>query len=382
MDDTEPVLETLAATSVDARQPLVMEIAGRLWEDARIDGEFAVPSGPQVTAKDALFDLRRFAVGEARRAIDGYLIDWLGEGYYSARARVGRHSGATVVGTIGEAAAAPLLRRAKSMLTSNTATEGKQVKLEDPLLQGLAASGHPDAVALLLDMLTATQHDKTLGKRALSALFLGYVKNDGTFPLADGKALIPHLERLLELAKDDSRPARDINDAIQLIAAAGTPACIEPLVALVAHRHELEKFIWVAANSALQCGKANALVPVADALPTRRKYQRRELRGVIVEPMLVLADQAAVARQARTLLESRSWVARVIGVELLGSLKRAESAAEDAARLRKLRKDRAVLRGWWGDQSDLHRRERKREPRLGTYALEVAATLDPDAKSG
>lgn len=382
MDNNEPVLQYLEKLSADKRGPLIEALARKLWEDARIEGEFAVPSGPQVTAKDALFDIRRFAEGEPRRVIDGFLVDWLGDGYYSARARVGRHSGATIVGTIGLSAATPLVRRAKSMLAAKPDADGAMTKLEDPLLRGLAVSGSSEGVSVLLDLLDRKHPDKTLGKRSLNALYVGYVKNDGTFPTADAKALVPHLDRLVELAKDDSRSSRDLNDAIQLIAATGPPSCIQPLVNLVAHPHEIEKLTWVAANSALQCGKSNALVPVADALPKKRRYSQRELRGVVVEPMLVLDDKNVVARQARTLLESKSWVARVIGVELLGSLKVPKSAASDAALLRKLAKDKALLRGWWGDQSDLNKRDRKREPRLGQHASEVADQLDPSPKSG
>lgn len=382
MDKNEPVLEHLEKMSAQSRQPLIAAMARRLWEDARIEGEFTMPQGPQVTAKDALFDIRRFAEGESRQLIDRYLIDWLGEGYYSARARVGRHSGTAVVATIGKAASEPLLRRVKSMLATSADDKGSQYKLEDPLLQGLAASGNPEAVEILLDLLDRQHNDKTLAKRAFTALYVGYVKNDGTFPLADPKALVPHLDRLVELAKDSGRSSRDINDAIRLIAATGPPTCIQPLVNLVAFPHEFEKFIWVAANSALQCGKANALVPIADALPRKRRYSQRELRGVLVEPILTLDDKNAVARQARTLLESKSWVARVIGVELLGSLKLPASAADDAVLLRKLAKDKTVLRGWWGDQSEVAKRDRKKAPRLGEYAEEVAARLDPIAKSG
>ena len=378
MDDNESVLGHLEKLSADKRGPLVEALARRLWEDARIEGEFTMPSGPQVTAKDALFDIRRFAEGEPRRVIDGFLIDWLADGYYSARARAGRHSGEAIVGAIGESAAPPIIQRAKAMLAAGADNSGAQVKLEDPLLRGLAVTGTPDGVGLLLDMLTLEHNDKTLSKRALTALFVGYVKNDGTFPVADAKALLPHLERLVELAKNPVGGSSDINDAIQLIAATGAPACIQPLVNLVAYEHEVDKVTWVAANSALQCGKANALVPVADAFPRNRNYARRELRGAVVEPMLVLDDKPVVARQARTLLESKSWVARAIGVELLSSLKQPDSAVL----LRKLASDKTVLRGWWGDQTDLPKRDRKKEPRLGQLASEVADQLDPGSKSG
>ena len=382
MDMGDDVVSALEKMSQDKRDELIEVMAKRLWNDARLKDEFAVPAGPQVAAKDALFDLRRFASGDTQRAVDRYLIDWLAEGYYAARARVGRYPGRIIIGTIGPAAAPAILRRAKSMVTAKADAEGAQFKLEDPLLVALAVSGSADGVGLLLDLLDVEHNDKTLQKRARNALFISYVKNDGSFPTADAKALVPHLDHLVELAKDTDRDVATTSDALELIGATGAPACIQPLVGLLTYRHRFDKFIWVAANAAVQCGKADALVPIADALPLRRRYSRKELRGVIVEPMLALADKVALAREARTLLSSKSWVARVIGIELLDSLEMPGRAAEDAELLRGLAKDKTSLRGWWGDQSDLPKRERKKEPRLGQRAAEVAARLDPHGKSG
>lgn len=383
MDRVEDVVRILEDMPAERRAEVLAALAPRLWEDARIEGEMTVPSPAQIMAKDALFDVRRSAGDETRAQIDGYLSDWLTEGYYSARARVGRVRGATIVRALGERAASGLLRRAKSLLAAKPGEDDNtRFQLEDPLLLGLAATGHADAAGLLLDMMTLEHPDKSLAGRAMDALYMGYVKNDGLFEVADGKALVPHVERLAELALDPDRDNKTVNDAIRLIGVAGAPACVQPLVRVMADAHG-DMLRWVAANAALQCGKADALGPVADALPARGAYAEKEILGAIVEPLLAVEeDTAAVAQKARTLLQSRSWVARIIGVELLARLKQAENAAADAALLRGLAKDKTRLRGWWGDQSDLPKRERKPEPRLGERALGVAAALDPTAKSG
>jgi hypothetical protein len=75
-------------------------------------------------------------------------------------------------------------------------------------------------------------------------------------------------------------------------------------------------------------------------------------------------------------------VARVTGAELLVRLADPATAAEDAARVRALAKDKTVLRGWWGDQADLPPRERKPEPTLGMVAAEAASRLEELARPG
>ncbi len=74
-------------------------------------------------------------------------------------------------------------------------------------------------------------------------------------------------------------------------------------------------------------------------------------------------DQAAQA--ARDLLADKSWVARWIGVEALGRV----GGKDDVARLQGLAKDRAVLHGYWGEDS------LKSAPTLGQRAAEVAKQL-------
>jgi hypothetical protein len=379
--ELDHVLDALKAMPAEQRGAVLAMLVPRLWEDARLSGELAVPTPAQSAAKDALFDLRGLAEGELLATLDGYLIDWLTGGYYAGLARTGRTHGEIIVRAVGATAGPKLVRSAKALLVSSAGKDGVQYKLEDPLLLGLAASGSPEAVGFLLDLLSVQHNDKELPRRAMNALYMGYIDNGERFDLADRAALSPHLDRLVRLAEDETRDSRTVNDVIRLIAAAGPPACVKPLTELMGFSHEAQNFLWVSANAALRCGKSQALVPVAEALPRGRGYALEELEGALLEPMIALDDKQAVAGQARALLGSESWTARVIGLELLGRLGIEESAAADAEEVRKLAPEKTALKGWWGDQSEVPKRARKADPTLGQRAEAVAKMLDQLSKS-
>jgi hypothetical protein len=88
--------------------------------------------------------------------------------------------------------------------------------------------------------------------------------------------------------------------------------------------------------------------------------------------MKKLDPASTVAKQCRALLESKSWVARVTGVECLGMI----GNKGDAEAVRALADDKTALKGWWGDQSELPKGERKKPINLGVVAQEVAKKLE------
>ena len=277
MDEVANVMQAFEEMSEKHRPEVVEKLARRLWQDARIEGEMTMPSPTQVGAKDALFDLRKFSTGAVRDTIDENLVDWLTGGYYAARARQGQARGARIMRTIGPKAASKLLRSAKSIVAKPPDAEGRLPKIEDPLLVGLAATGSPEAVDFLLSLMNLDRKDPNLPQRAMDALYQAYVGNENLFEVADGKGLVPHLDRFSKMAQDETIPVRIVNDAIRLIGAAGHPACITPLVDLITFPHENKAFLWVAANAALQCGKSQAIVYVAEALPVAGfVYERGE----------------------------------------------------------------------------------------------------------
>lgn len=382
LDRADAVIATLSDMPAAERQPVIAALAPRLWQDARISGALTKPTADQVGAKDTLFALRDLADDERRRVIDGYLVEWLTGGYYAGRARTGRVPGATILRAVGPDAAPRLLAAVRAVVDAPADPAGARLQVERELLVGLAATGSADAVAYLLDLTARADRDPALPGHALDALYGAYVDNGARFELADGRALIPHLDRLAAMARDDDSPLVMRDRAIALLGASGPPACVEALVPLIAASHRNDMIRWVSANAALRCGKARAIVPVAEALPPEGAYEASKLQGALWEPMAALDEREQVAAQARLLLESGSWVARIIGVELLGHLSIARSAGDDAARVRALSSERTVLRGWWGEPEAGPRGRRKRAPRLGERAASVADLLEGLAKSG
>jgi hypothetical protein len=243
--------------------------------------------------------------------------------------------------------------------------------LGDELLKALAYCGSPDAVGLLVDLAGARNVDSTLPRRAVGAMHVAYIE-DVERPAPDPRALAPHVGRLAALVGPDSPDDASDNDLFDLIAAAGPPECLAPLVAVVKASGGLEPaYRWAASQRALRCAAGDAVVPVIEALPADEPYERGILEKYLWDKVLAPdygISTAKAAASARTLLGSRSWVARITGAELLARA----GIAKDADAVRALGKDKTPLRGWWGDQSKLPPAERKPDITLGQRANEIA----------
>lgn len=366
----EDVKKAFEAMGPGRRAAVLAKLAPRLWNMARIEGEMAKPTPLQETGKDALFELRGYADDAGRAVIDGYLTDWLTGGYFEGRALAGRFQGVTIIRALGPPAGERLIAEANRIIISPD-KDGRRRKIGDQLLFGLAASGSPDAVKTVLEIAVSDRGDETLADRAVGAVWKAYVDPQGLFPVADPAALVPNLDRLGAIARDDQYPARIANDAVELIRTAGMPGCLNPLVAMVSQPHRDPRFRWVGANNAIRCGGAKALPVVASTLSTGGSYEQAQLVGAVVTPLTSLGDREGILAAARGLLAERSWVARWIGIEALAALK----SKADADAVAKLGSDRARLDGYWGDQSRLDKKDQKPTPTLGQRATELAATL-------
>ena len=124
----------------------------------------------------------------------------------------------------------------------------------------------------------------------------------------------------------------------------------------------------------------DAIVPVVDALPPGRSYERGMLARYVWDEITAHTARGVIAQRARTLLESYSWVSRVTGVELLARLELKASAGADAKKIRALASDRTVLKGWWGKQNDEPKAKVKPDPTLGQVATDAAKELEEVAK--
>ena len=364
------VRQALGNMPPDRAQAVAAKLAPRLWGRARVEGEDAVPSALQMTAKDALFDLRKVSDEPTRAQIDGYLTDWYAVSFYEKRANLGSVPGSQVMRTIGPEAGKRLMEAAKSVV-AKPEQGGKRVRIGDELLLGLAASNSPETVDFVLKIAAMETPDDTLAQRALSALYVAYVEPKGLFDAADPASLVPNLDALVHIAKDEMRSAQTTNDAIALIRAVGLPGCLQPLVGLVQHPHRDLRYRYVGANNAIRCGGAKAILDVAHALPPSGQYRREEIGGAVWQEIARASPRDQVLTSLRDLLDDPSWVARWIAIEGLAEMK----SKEDIERIRALSKDSARLSGYWGDQEDVPAKDKKKDPTLGQRAQELAAKL-------
>lgn len=358
----------------EKRSAVVAKLVPRLWDMARIEGEMTVPGGEQTLAKDLLFDMRGWVSGAERARIDGYLLDWYTSGFYDARAQPGRHPGAEVVRAIGAPAGDRLIPIADSILAKSLVGT-QRLKVSEELLLALAASGSPATVKYLLDLSSGTaaggeRGDKTLGERALSALYRAYVDPGGLFPVVEPVPLVPHVQTLVGFAKAENK-GRVVNDAIALVKATGRPTCVEPLLAVVAYPHDQLLFRYIGASAALQCGGAQSIAPVLAAFPENGSYSRQQMGGAVWTVIAKLEPRAEVLAALRELAKVEGKLGRWIAIEALAAME----SREDLPLVQAMSSDRRKLTGYWGDQSDVPAKDRKAEPTLGERAVELVAEL-------
>jgi len=208
--------------------------------------------------------------------------------------------------------------------------------------------------------------DATLGRRAMSALYKAYVDPGGLFDVADPQALIPNLATIVDVAKDDAQDGQAANDAVALIRATGEPHCLAPLLRMVGAPHRVARFKYVAANNALRCGGAKAIVEVVRALPDAGAYAKDELTGAISGEIARMTPRDQVLAAARALVTDTSTLAKWVAIETLAAMK----STDDAARIAALGGNRERLVGYWGERA-----EGKEDPTLGQRAKELSAAL-------
>lgn len=365
----EDVLKAFDKMSESDRQAVLAELTPRLWKFARLDDPMAQPQTLQSGAKDAMFHLRKYANDANRDKLDNYLIDWLTGGYYDGRAKSGAIAGSAIIGSIGAKAGA---RMRQVLARAISAPAEKRFKIGLPTLLGVAVTGEAESVELVLRTAEADLGDPELRARCFNALHAAYVKPASKYyKPANPAALRAHIKRLQKVMME-AGPHADV--AMDLIRMAGPPDCLEPFLLAISRGSSSLTMRYVAAQHALACGKLAAIIRVAEAFPTTGSYTKDDLASRLWADMVRLQPRQEVAKHARTLLNSDSWVARLTGIELLERLELAATAASDAALVKGVRGQREKLRGWWGDP------ERKPTPTLGERAKQVAKRLEELAK--
>lgn len=342
------------------RQAVIGKLAPRLWEMARIESDMQMPRPIQVTAKDALIMLRKYSDDAGKQQIDSYLMDWYGAPSYEGRAGVGATLGASVVRMIG----APACKKLKGVTDGLIAAPGQDKaknRIGDELLLGMAASGSPECVKYILDIAKMKRGDESLPTRAMSALYKAYVDPGGLFDLCDPSPLIPELDDIVSIARDDAMPPGAANDAVSLIRVVGMPHCQTALVSMVAHPHPDPRFKYVAANNALRCAGTKAIKDVVQALP-EGPYARDELVGAVAGEVAKMSPKDQVLAALHDLLNSKRTLDKWVAIEALAAMK----IPEETARIGKV-SGSEKLTGYWGDGAD------KPDPTLGQHAKDLAA---------
>jgi hypothetical protein len=352
------------------RTAVIAKLTPRLWEIARVEGEDKLPSPPQSTAKEALLVVRKYADESQKAQIDGYLIDWYCVVSYERRAEAGNTPGAAVIRMLGPPAGKKLISVMNGVIAAPGQTTRKN-KIGDQLLLGLAVSGSPDAVKYVLEIARMTDRgDKDLAARAMTALFKAYIDPQGEFTVVDPAALVPNLDGLVAIAKDDRMPGQAANDAIELIRAVGAPKCLAPLVGMIGYPHKDPRFKYSIPNNALRCGGVKAIKEVIQAVPDG-PYDKEDLVGAIAGEVARQKPREEAQGAARDLLAQKGKIQRWVAIEALAKMK----SAEDAQRIAAIGNANDKLIGFWGDQSEVAPKDRKEDPTLGQRAKELARQL-------
>src|SRR3954466_12433900 len=116
MGNDPDVREGLEQMSSARRVAVIEKLAPRLWDVARIEKEDDLPGAPQITAKDALIGIRKYASDAEKQQIDNYLIDWYATVSYEGRAKVGAVLGAAVMRMVGPPGGKKLMAVANSTI--------------------------------------------------------------------------------------------------------------------------------------------------------------------------------------------------------------------------------------------------------------------------
>jgi hypothetical protein len=327
-----------------------------------------------VKAKDALFELRALAAGKQQETIDGYLLDWLTDGgFYEERAVEGNHHGDEIGKSLAERAAPKLIAAARKILDTPPDKDGRVLPFGKNLLAGLANTGSADAVALLLDLAEKPRKlQPELGGDAMQALYVAYCNDPVDHPdepHVDPHGLLPNAKRMTAMAVNVDTPNR--NEIHEILAKIPKPDCIGVLASLAGMGDEMPGHLR-AVQWGLTCGGADAVVPLALALP-EDSFEEGVIKRYFVM-MIPEAERPKAAAPARALLsnEKATWVAKDVAIEILAVV----GGKDDAAKIRELAKDKSVLKGWWGDQTDKPKKDQKPAYTLGERASAVADLLE------
>ncbi|HSZ81716.1 MAG TPA: hypothetical protein VLA14_05515 [Polyangia bacterium] len=349
---SEDVDTTFQALPADDRDAIAKSLEP-LYEVAMKD-----PSPDKaLNYRDALYSLRQFVTPDEQKHIDAALVPALEADLKIGKLRQGQHSidkmltaigpdgaamlarvlaepeasypqAADLLGKIGDAdtrekGGVALVARARADKHGKGRGPGDVAEREDAIFKALGAVGGPTAVKFL--------EDKALGANKDEAAFAVRALQERRDP-----AVLPFAIKVASDAKADKIVRDEMFGVIETIG--GLEAQRGLLGIISSDKEEIVRYR--AFESALTCGKVDAIQPALEAFPASVAYKKVDVDDLLVKLIEKLGQPARPAL-VKT-LESTSPLARMAAVMTLEQVGR----ASDASALEKLAGDSTVVKGF------------------------------------
>lgn len=364
------------------RQEIMAEFATRLWELARINKELDIPNASQTRAKDVLFYTIDLADAPTQAKMADYLVEWFVGGHYEGRATAGKVSGAMAIRRVGKSSAERVLNRARGIIARPPRENGKRDQIGEELLKALALSGSPDALEFLMQLVQKPRGDMSLPGRAIAAMHFAFVEPAKGMEPVGGSSIATIAKKLEALYYNEGLSGTIRNDVLNLLATLDATKCIPIFARMIRHPGPANEYRWAGTQGGAKCGGAQGIEAITSALPVSVNYERGMLSKYLWDHIWEGGDKKKIATAAAALLESKSWVSRVTGIELLGMLGKDGDVVENIKLIRALVGDQHLLKNWWGKQDDVPKAEQKPTPTIGRLASDVAKSLETLALEG
>jgi HEAT repeat protein len=301
----------------------------------------------QLQAKDALFGLRAGFSDKQRAEVDQAILAWLTQDWFARSA--GEHSTAKIISKFGKGAVPGLVAAvgrdpravvAIAKLIKKHGSEADRQKATKALVTIMAqpeakpTQGMFEALGYL-----GVQAGHTYLLKASSSAGL---KFDYRLWALYAVKLIPRAEAAKPLAsmmadtKLKPRLRKAAVEALEKIPGKESQQALGEIIA----KNPDETMRYRAVEAIISCCKVEGVRQLLRSLPANLKYRHEDVRDLVEADVKKLGKAALpVLREA---LSSKSWIARVVAVRLVGQL----GSKQDVSALQKLTKDRTKLNGW------------------------------------
>lgn len=301
----------------------------------------------QILAKDALYSIRPLISAEDRQAIDKELVAWLVDDYQSRD--TGDHSADKIIkdaATTGAQVLAEMidLEGAPIVVIAKLLRRGADERLREAAgkkLVAVAKEQKPPSVATFealgwVGSLSAINYLATIVKSNAALEHRVYAMR--AISIYPHKSMIPlgHTYAADETLKDDLAILRD--DAFTLLERIPHADSQKALLGFLQNKDELVRYRAV--ESLVTGWGAKGLSKLLASLPSSYTYKKEDLLELVERPVIGLGND--ILPPLREALASDNWIARLIGVRILGKV----GNKTDLPALEKLKADSTTLKGW------------------------------------